>query len=331
MPNPPVYPKLALICHWRLTMVTLCLTLSLCGCSRPQRQRVEPECEPNPRESKTRKLVADGRRLLKGDVAGAEEHFEQAVALDPEFVDAYVGLGEARAKRENWDKLAQAMSKATALAPTWAPYWERLGFAERMRSLKDAGHLAGAKKAYERCVAEDTNLAACWNGLGLVQAQLTEANAAMQSLSTAVQRDPSKGDYYVDLAELYDRLGYYRQTKAVAAEALTRAKPEERPVWKRRLHRAAGHAALTLGDPADAIVQLEAAKALSSASGEPSEADVLLLLGLAYAKANKNDLALDHLKGFRARACSGARASQFRAQCTVCDAEIERLEGRSGW
>lgn len=329
MPTPCVYPEIAapVASHrWRGALLAMALTVTGLACSSKAepRKQVETECEPAPKVLQTRKLVAEGRRLLKGDVAGAEERFQQAVALDPDYVDAYVGLGEARAKRENWGKLADAMTKATKLAPTWAPYWERLGFALRMDSIRGGESLDGAKQAYARCTTEDTNLAACWNGLGLVQAQQGDL-AAMQSLTTAVLRDPSQGDYYADLAELYDRLGHYRQTKMVAAAGMSRAKPGSDTAWKLRLHRAAGHAALTLGDPTDAVTQLEAAKALSK--GEPSEYDVLFLLGMAYVRANKSALGVDHLKGFRARACSGSRASQFRVQCTVAEQELEHLSG----
>jgi tetratricopeptide (TPR) repeat protein len=60
----------------------------------------------------------DGRSLLReGRYVDAAERFEQAVASEPENVDALVGLGLARYKLADFEEAAGVLDRAVARAP----------------------------------------------------------------------------------------------------------------------------------------------------------------------------------------------------------------------
>ncbi len=70
--------------------------------------------------------------------ARSEQAFARALALEPEQVTAWHGLGNARQARGALASAADAFEKATALAPGYAPAWVNLGCVQRLLGRLDA-------------------------------------------------------------------------------------------------------------------------------------------------------------------------------------------------
>src|SRR5262245_4021937 len=69
--------------------------------------------ETNP-EAKS--LYDDGiERLNMGQISESVERFQRAIAIDPEYVEAYSALGRAYFKLRQWDNASQTFRRAMAL------------------------------------------------------------------------------------------------------------------------------------------------------------------------------------------------------------------------
>lgn len=62
------------------------------------------------------------------DWAEAEEHLEKALALDGEFVEAWVNLGALHTRRRQWAQAAAEFERALAIDPGCAPAWANRAF-----------------------------------------------------------------------------------------------------------------------------------------------------------------------------------------------------------
>ena len=64
----------------------------------------------------------------KGDLEEAEEHLEKALALDGEFVEAWVNLGALHTRRKQWAQAAAEFERALAIDPACAVAWANRAF-----------------------------------------------------------------------------------------------------------------------------------------------------------------------------------------------------------
>lgn len=55
--------------------------------------------------------------INQGDYQQAIEEFNRVISIDPEYVDAYCGIGIAYLNQKNYKKAIEAFEKATTLAP----------------------------------------------------------------------------------------------------------------------------------------------------------------------------------------------------------------------
>lgn len=62
------------------------------------------------------------------DWAEAEEHLEKALALDGEFVEAWVNLGALHTRRQQWAQAAAEFERALSIDPACAPAWANRAF-----------------------------------------------------------------------------------------------------------------------------------------------------------------------------------------------------------
>lgn len=83
--------------------------------------------------SKARKLYKEGMKYgLAGLFPQAAEIFQQVVALDPQFADAYFSLGHAYFDMKRWAAAAENLARALELNPKDVEAQDRLAFARTM-------------------------------------------------------------------------------------------------------------------------------------------------------------------------------------------------------
>ena len=77
--------------------------------------------------------------IAKGDYAGAVERLTQAIAIYPNYAEAYNNLAAAYTRQEEWAKAREALRKATSMDGHFAPGFVNLGHLdEREQSFQAA-------------------------------------------------------------------------------------------------------------------------------------------------------------------------------------------------
>lgn len=83
-----------------------------------------------------------GLYLAYGNIDAAVEHFEKALALDPENAGAHCNLALAYAENRNFEKALDAMDRALSLEPENSRYlhargWIRVQSGQRQKGMAD--------------------------------------------------------------------------------------------------------------------------------------------------------------------------------------------------
>lgn len=133
---------------------------------------VKPSTAENGAPS-AKELFQDGNTFYKsGDLTGAVDAFEKAIALDPEYVAAYANLGAVYYAQQKFDLAEQTYLKAIDLAPDDADLAYNLGAIYVQEALATSTvnqeKLTQAAEKINRAIELNPNLAAPYYGLGVV-------------------------------------------------------------------------------------------------------------------------------------------------------------------
>jgi tetratricopeptide (TPR) repeat protein len=108
-----------------------------------------------------------------------------AESMNPEYVIAWRGIGNALRDQKKLPEAIDAYKKALTLAPRFSAGWNDLG-----NALRDHKDFPGARKAYQKALASDPKYAFAWNGLGNVLRDQKDLTAAAAAYRRAVAIDP---------------------------------------------------------------------------------------------------------------------------------------------
>ncbi len=151
---------------------------------------------------RARKAFDSGlERLEKFDAAGGRTQFARAIAVFPEYYEAYYHLGVAELRLGNDKKAAEAFQKAIDLSGgryPWAQF--SLGFV-----LCRLGDYAEAKSVIDRGLEVDGNSAIGQVMLSIVFFGLNRLGEAEQSAREALLRNPRLASAYLALADVHGR------------------------------------------------------------------------------------------------------------------------------
>ncbi len=115
----------------------------------------------------------------------AVREFRQALAMNPENVDAHVGLGASLAQLGQFDEAESHLRLAIRRAPDHARAHESLGIA-----LAEQGRLAEAAESFRQSVRLDPERPTAQFRLGIVCMDLGDVAEAREHLAEAVRLDP---------------------------------------------------------------------------------------------------------------------------------------------
>jgi len=190
-----------------------------------------------------------GRECLeRGDWLAATKAFRQALSIDPEFGEAYAGLGAALGNLSLWSLAVEAHTRAAALLPDDLDNVYNLGvafgalsrtndaeecfrrvLAARPRDaetllrlngeLAEQGRWLEAEKEIRSAIeAEPTGVfaASAWTSLAFVLARMEHRQEARTALERARDLQPSLFDDQADVAQLWQALEsvFYRPEEA---------------------------------------------------------------------------------------------------------------------
>ena len=270
-------------------------------------------------------LANEGDQSVKINVEGAIQKYEQAIDLDNQNHRILWKLANAYEKKEDWDKMASTLSRATAVAPDFANYWGALGHALIMQAR--GGNLDAFKKAQDplkKCIEKDANSADCYNELGETYLWTDDEQAALDNYSKAIEHDPSKGYFYPDLASLYMNLKFYKEADQVLSEGLRIVQPNEKNKGKiYNMYILLSSLSLAKGDKAAQVAAIEKAEPFAG----DAHPEFSFMLGSTYGTQDppQKEKALRLLNTFTKRVCKGAQAMKFKEECEETSSMIQKL------
>lgn len=287
------------------------LGLGAMGCSRAHIEAIE--------------LSNEADQQVKVDTAGAIQKYEQAISLDPTNHLVVWKLSKAYEKKEDWDKMASSLAKAIQVAPEFANYWERRGYA--LTKLAEAGNPDAwndAKEPLKKCIEIDPNRAWCYFLLAEAEWWTDDAQSALQNYTKAIEHDPRVPSFYVGLADAYQVLRFYDEASKVVDEGTKNIEATEESVdHVYNMFLLSFNLAQVQGDKPKMLAAVKQAYQLGG-ENHP-EAKFFLGSTLANMDPPQKEQAKQHLESFSNTVCKGAKAKQFRAQCAQATSLLSRL------
>lgn len=143
-----------------------------------------------------------------GARAQAIEHFQRAVALKPDYVEAHNNLAAVLIDENRLEEAEHHCRQAVALRPGTVSTHFALGLV-----LQKQERWSEAEAVYERAVLLPPPYPQSWNNLAIVRMSLGKLDEAIAALDQALRLDP-------DYAEAYYNLGTVHQERGAYADAL---------------------------------------------------------------------------------------------------------------
>jgi tetratricopeptide (TPR) repeat protein len=150
-----------------------------------------------------------GTRLFKiARYNQATMSFDRAIALQPQFVDAYLLRGKAYVEMADTDRALRDFTKVTELRPSDAAGWIARGAAylelnNFEATISDASH----------AIAADPNAAAAYAMRGIALRKSGNAQKAIPDFSRAIELEPSAKNYF-ERGATYQVLGEHERAIA---------------------------------------------------------------------------------------------------------------------
>jgi Tfp pilus assembly protein PilF len=174
------------------------------------------------------------KSLDRGDLAVAEQRFQQALRLQPGDAESLGGMGLIRLRQERFAQAQELLTQASktggrkwASALQSATYWNLIGQANAAR---DKGDLQGSRSLLERAVKIDPNESVGQTALAgslpdqrveeararaRAQVEAGDAAGAQRTLEDAMLAAPDSPWIRLDLANIYRRQGLMAQARGV--------------------------------------------------------------------------------------------------------------------
>jgi len=296
----------------KLASLAAGIVFTMAGCSRDHIEAIN--------------LANEGDRSVKVNVEGAIQKYEQAIQLDPTNHLILWKLAKAYEKKEDWDKLASTLARAVQVAPDFANYWYKRGFA--LMQLARAGNpdsYEQAKEPLKKCIEKDPNLAECYHELGEAMWWTDNEQEALNNYAKSIEHDPTVPYFYPPLAEAYNTFKLYEQAEGVLKEGTRLVPPgnERNDKALYGMYILLFQSAQARDDKASMVAAMEKAKEVAG-EGHP---EISFNLGSTYAvmEPPQKEKAVRLLNQFTKGACRGGNAKKFKEQCATASGLIQKL------
>lgn len=293
-------------------MLGLC-ALMASGCSRDHIEAVN--------------LANEGDKAFKVNVEGAISKYEQASQLDQTNHLILGKLVLAYERKEDWDKVASTAARALQIAPEFANYSYKRGFAlMQLARAGDKDRYEEAKEPLKQCIVKDPNYAECYHELAEACLWTNDVQCAVENYTKSIEHDPKIGYFYTPLADTYISLQFYDEADKVLKEAIRLLDPiEKNASYLHAAYVLSAKVAQAKGDSSGMISLLEKAAEI----GGDKHPEDKFFLGAAYATKEPPDKekAVRLLNSFTKTSCRGAKASTFKDQCRASQDLIQKLGG----
>src|SRR5215472_10171774 len=159
-------------------LVVLAVATSAVACSRNNIEAVN--------------LANEGDQAKGANIDDAISKYEQATKLDPDNARIWWKLALAYEKKEDWQKMASACSKAEEAAEradkkkTHADYYFRHGYALEQLAEEGQGSWADAKAPFQQTIQLDANYGQAYGELAWVLLHTDDEAGAIQNWTKAL-------------------------------------------------------------------------------------------------------------------------------------------------
>jgi tetratricopeptide (TPR) repeat protein len=270
-------------------------------------------------------LANEGDQSVKVNVEGAIQKYEQAIQLDATNHRILWKLATAYEKKEDWDKMASTLSRAVQVAPDFANYWYKRGYAlVRQAEAGNPDAYNQAKEPLKKCIEKDPNIAECYNLMGQALEFTDDEQGAVENYTKAIEHDPTKGFFYTDLADMYLRFKMGKEAEQVLKEGTKLVPPDEKNLDKLyNMNLLLSQTSQMRGDQEGQLAALEQAEKFAGEKHPESSFN----LGSTYANLNppQKEKAVRLLGQFQKRVCRGAGATKFKEQCETTSSLLQKL------
>lgn len=184
------------------------LNLSHCALAQSKLEQAKQACTQASRYADTPPLQAEAA-FVAGRIYRQQQHWEaarnafaQAVDLQPNLIDAWLGLANSEVARKDYPAALNALENALNYAPTYAPAWNNLGYL-----LKQMGEFEAAIRCYDCALQYQPNYPQAWSNLGNARKACRDFEGAIAAHHMALQQDPSHAEAWCNLGVLYYERG----------------------------------------------------------------------------------------------------------------------------
>lgn len=301
--------------HW-VTSIALGLSVvaGTAGCSRNHIEAIN--------------LANLGDKSLQVNVEGAIEKYEEATRLDPSNHRIFWKLSNAYQKKEDWDKMASTLARAVQIAPEFANYSYKRGFALMQKAAQgNPDAYEEAKQPLQKCIETDPNLAECYHELGTAMLWTENEQGALDNWTKAIEHDPTVPYFYPPLAETLIAMKLYDQAEAVLKEGTRIVQPRDEHA-KNNLYGMYVLLSMVYQARNDMSSMVGALERANDVAGDQNP-EIGFDLGSTYAvmKPPQKEKAVRLLSSFTKRACKGAQAEKFKDQCATANDLVQKLGG----
>jgi len=169
---------------------------------KKEKKQVEAKITDDERLFQANEWFEKGKNYhLNKEYDKAIEAYTKAIAIDPNYAGAYIGLGNAYNNKGQYDRAIEDYNKAIAIDPNLAKAYNNRGFA-----YGEKGQYDRAMQDYNKAIALDPNLAKVYGNRGIAYGKKGQYDRAMQDYNKAIALDPN-------LAAAYGHRGfaYYKK------------------------------------------------------------------------------------------------------------------------
>jgi tetratricopeptide (TPR) repeat protein len=316
----------------RVTLIGALIALSLAtlgvGCNRNEIEAVNLTNE------------ADQEKSVNLD--GAIAKYEQATNLDPNNQRILWKLAQAYTKKEAWDKVVSACSRAEKMAPGFANFFFLHGYALSQLASKGSAAYNDAKPPLEESIRLDPNgpnypaahnewdaknAGAAHFELAEVFLHLDKEADALKYYTQAIYVKPDTINFYPALANLYLSLNHVAEAEQVLNQAIGFAKEGDKSLFN--IHTSLAEVAERKHDLPRVVSESELARKACGQCNEAGQQIAFFNLGAAYAAQTppRKSEAMAQLQSFHRMICKGSSAQRYADQCATTQQLATKLGG----
>ncbi len=218
---------------------------------------------------------------FRGDRVGAVRAFEEALGLDPDYLDATAGLVSLDLAARNFDRARSRVAARVQRTPSDSPVVLLAG-----KTYAAVGDAKSAEESMRKAIELDAGNLAAYEALGRLYVQARRLPEALQEFEVLAARQPSPVAALTMVGMLQEGLKKTVEARATYERALE---------IDRRAAVAANNLAwiyVAAGENLDVALQL----ARTAKAGLPRQSEVADTLGWIYHRKGLNTLAIRELK-----------------------------------